>query len=59
MPFKMHKIIFFQKKKIIKKNVLNFLEPLPEAHIFFYLALAYIQMSLPPGAISSLLKVGL
>ena len=35
----MHKIIFFQKKKIIKKYVclpyLKFSDPLPETHLFF------------------------
>ena len=43
MPSKMHKIIFFfQKKKIDKKKkylpYLNFLDPLPEIHLFFHLA---------------------
>ena len=44
MPFKMHKIIFIPEKKLIKKNMclpcLEFSDPLPETHLFFYLALA-------------------
>ena len=52
IPFKMHKIIyFFQKKKASKKKkkkkkrfvclipYLKFQDPLPETHLFFYLAL--------------------
>ena len=44
MPFKMHKIIFFPKKKnnLKKKKdaYLKFSEPLPKTHLFFYLALS-------------------
>ena len=40
MPFKMHKIIFFQKKKFKTKYVclpyLNFLDPLPETNLFLF-----------------------
>ena len=41
MPFKMHKIILFQKKEIIKKNMcayvfLKFSDLLPKTRIFFY-----------------------
>ena len=44
MPSKMNKIIFFsRKKKYFKKYVclpyLKFSDPLPESHLFFYLAL--------------------
>ena len=45
MPFKMHKIMYFSRKKEIKKNkcvptvpYLKFSDPLPETHLFFYLA---------------------
>ena len=40
MPFKMHKIVFFPKKKIIKKYVclphLKFSDPLPETLIVLF-----------------------
>ena len=40
----MHKIIFFSREKKQKKNVclpyLKFSDPLPETHLFFYLAIA-------------------
>ena len=39
MPFKMHKVIFFQKKKLNKKYVclpyLKFSDLLPETHLYF------------------------
>ena len=46
MPFKMHKIIFFSRKKKDKKKyvclpILKFSDPLPETRLFFYLALLY------------------
>ena len=37
MPFKMHKIIFFPEKDIIKKKQFCN-DPLPETRLFFYLA---------------------
>ena len=44
MSFKMHKIIFFPRKKKRKKYVhlpcLKFSDPLPETHLFSYLALS-------------------
>ena len=41
MPFKMHKIIYFFKKKVTNlcAYFLKFSHPLPETHLFFYLAL--------------------
>ena len=43
MPFKMHKIILFPDKKIIKKYVclpyLKFSDLLPEMHLFFLFGL--------------------
>ena len=43
MPFKMHIIIFFSRKKNIKINMclpyLKFSHPLPETDLYFYLAL--------------------
>ena len=46
MPFKMYKIKFFPEEKYIKKYVclpyLEFLDPLSETHLFFYLALFII-----------------
>ena len=41
MPFKMHNIVFFQEKKRKKSLCLTYLkisDPLPETHLFFYLA---------------------
>ena len=41
MPFKMHKIIFFSRKKYVWLPYLKFSDPLPETHcdLLFYLAL--------------------
>ena len=46
MPFKMHKIIFFSRKKKNKKKFeclpfLKFSDLLPKKHIFFYLAFRF------------------
>ena len=43
MPFRMHKIIFLSEKKLFKKKkmclpYLKFSDPLPETHLFLYLA---------------------
>ena len=39
MPFKMHKIIFFQKKKYVFLPYLKFSDLLPETHLFFLFGL--------------------
>ena len=44
MPFKLHRMYFFQKIKIIKEKYVclpyvKFSDPLPETHLFSYLAL--------------------
>ena len=43
----MHKIIFFPEKKELKKYVclpfLKLSDPLPETHLFFYLALLHMR----------------
>ena len=36
MPFKMHKIIFFQEKKDVYLPYLKILDPLPETLIFLF-----------------------
>ena len=48
MTFKMHKIIFFPEKKIIKKKYvylpyLKFLDPLPQTHIFYFFGLINVH----------------
>ena len=48
MPFKMHKIIFFQKKKIIRKKYvclpyLKFSDLLPETHLIIFFIGPYQQ----------------
>ena len=60
MPFKIHKIIFFSRKKIIKNKYvcllnLNFSDLLPETHIF-YLALLKITILVeePSGSLKPL-----
>ena len=39
MPLEMHKIIFLVKKKYVCLPYPNIFRPLPETHLFFYLAL--------------------
>ena len=51
MPFKMHKIIFFSRKKNEKKYVclpyLKFSDPLPKTYLFFLFGLMQICEDVP------------
>ena len=38
MPFKMHKLLFFSRKKYVCSPYLKFSDLLPETHLFFNLA---------------------